>query len=40
MANNDYAQLAFIHANGIGYNKMYKRYPVFRLDKNIVLPLE
>jgi len=38
MAQNDYAQLAFIHANAIGYNKMYRRYPVFRLNNYISLP--
>ncbi len=40
MAQNAYAQLAFIHKNAIGYNKMYMRYPVFRINKSIgALPI-
>lgn len=38
MAKNDYAQLAFIYEKGIKYNEMYNRYPVFRLNKEILLP--
>ena len=35
MAENGYAQMAFIHSKAIGYNKMYMRYPVFRLNDNL-----
>ncbi len=34
LAQNDYAQLAFIYEKGIKYNRMYGRYPVFRLNNS------
>jgi len=40
MAQNDYAQLTFIYEKGIKYNKMYNRYPIFRINTEIELSME